>query len=180
MSISAVSKRYARALVEIGAEQEQIELYGQELDRLKTAFTTEKYLRLLLESPTFPLQKKSAILEELVNYLQLSAAMKDFLGLLLEKDRLQYLTQIDQDFRKLADERSGVLRGTIHSAVALGNDQLGAIRQSLETQTGKKVELKVDIKPELIGGIQVEIGGKLFDGSLTTQLQRIEDTLKKG
>lgn len=180
MSISAISKRYARALVEIGSEQKQVELYGEELDRVKSAFTTEKHLRLLLESPTFPLQKKSAILNELVSYLQLSDGMKNFLGLLLEKDRLQYLIQIDQDFRTLADERAGVLRGTIHSAVDLTNNQRDAIRQSLETQTGKKVELKVDIKPELIGGIQVEIGGKLFDGSLTTQLQRIEDTLKKG
>ena len=106
--------------------------------------------------------------------------MQDFLGLLLEKDRLQYLTQIDNDFRKLADEMSDTLRATIHSATELAKGQLDAIRKSLEQQTGKKVELKVDIKPELIGGIQVEIGGKLFDGSLTTQLQRIEDTLKKG
>jgi F-type H+-transporting ATPase subunit delta len=62
----------------------------------------------------------------------------------------------------------------------LAKNQLDAIRQGLEKQTGKKVELTFDLKPELIGGIQVEIGGKLFDGSLTTQLQRIEDTLKKG
>lgn len=180
MSVSAISKRYARALVGIAAEQKQMELYGEELGKIKTAFSAEQYLRLLLESPTFPLAKKSAILQDLSGYLELSAGMKDFLGLLLEKDRLQYLTQIDNDFRKLADEMSGVLRATVHSATKLAKNQLDAIRQGLEKQTGKKVELTFDLKPELIGGIQVEIGGKLFDGSLTTQLQRIEDTLKKG
>ena len=180
MSVSAISKRYARALVGIAAEQKQMALFGEELGRVKTAFSAEEYLRLLLESPTFPLAKKSAILQELSSYLELSEGMQDFLGLLLEKDRLQYLIQIDNDFRKLADDMSGTLRATIHSATELAKGQLDAIRKSLEQQTGKKVELKVDIKPELIGGIQVEIGGKLFDGSLTTQLQRIEDTLKKG
>ena len=180
MSVSAISKRYARALVGIGAEQQTVELYGEELGKVKAAFSAEKVLRLLLESPTFPMEKKSAILGDLIGYLQLSDGMKDFLGLLLEKDRLQYLTQIDNDFRKLADEMSGVLRATVHSATELAKGQLDAIRQSLEKQTGKKVELTFDLKPELIGGIQVEIGGKLFDGSLTTQLKRIEDTLKKG
>jgi F-type H+-transporting ATPase subunit delta len=180
LSVSAISKRYARALAGIGAEKQQVELYGEELGRVRSAFSTEAYLRLILESPTFPLAKKSAILDELTSYLQLSAGMKDFLKLLLEKDRLQYLAQIDNDFRTLADEMSGVMRATIHSATALVKGQLEAIRTGLEKQTGKKVELKVDLKPELIGGIQVEIGGKLFDGSLTTQLQRIEDTLKKG
>lgn len=180
MSISAISKRYARALVGIGAEQQQVDLYGEELGKIKAAFSAEEYLRLLLESPTFPLEKKSAILDDLIAYLKLSDGMKNFLGLLLEKDRLQYLNQIDADFRKLADEMSGVLRAKIHSATDLAKDQLDAIRTGMETQTGKKVELTIELNPELIGGIQVEIGGKLFDGSLTTQLKRIEDTLKKG
>lgn len=180
MSISAISKRYAKALVGIGAEQQQVELYGEELGKIKAAFSAEEYLRLLLESPTFPLEKKSAILDDLIGYLKLSDGMKNFLGLLLEKDRLQYLNQIDADFRKLADEMSGVLRAKIHSAADLAKEQLDAIRSGMETQTGKKVELTVELNPELIGGIQVEIGGKLFDGSLTTQLKRIEDTLKKG
>jgi F-type H+-transporting ATPase subunit delta len=180
LSVSAISKRYAKALAGIGAEKQQVELYGEELGRIRSALTTEAYLRLILESPTFPSEKKSAILDDLSSYLQLSAGMKDFLKLLLEKDRLQDLVHSDTDFRKLADELSGVLRAKIYSATELNKNQLNAIRQGLETQSGKKIELKVDLKPELIGGIQVEIGGKLFDGSLTTQLQRIEDTLKKG
>jgi len=180
LSVSAISKRYARALVGIGSQQNQVELYGEELGKIREAFSAEEYLRLILESPTFPLEKKSALLDDISGYLQLSDGMKDFLGLLLEKDRLQYLTQIDNDFRKLADEMSGILRATIHSATKLSKEQLDAIGKSLEQQTGKRVELKIDNKPDLIGGLQVEIGGKLFDGSLKTQLQRIEDTLKKG
>ena len=46
--------------------------------------------------------------------------------------------------------------------------------------TGKNVELTVDVDEALIGGLRTEIGGRLFDGSVKTQLKRIEDTLTKG
>jgi F-type H+-transporting ATPase subunit delta len=102
------------------------------------------------------------------------------LGLLLHKDRLRYLPQIEETYRRLADELSGVLRARITSAVELDAEQLRAIGASLEKQTGKKVALNVNVDPRLIGGVQAEIGGRLFDGSVRTQLKRIEESLMKG
>jgi F-type H+-transporting ATPase subunit delta len=157
-----------------------VERYGDELARVSSAFAAESALRLILESPTFPAEKKTAILVDLTEKLQLSGGMKSFLGLLLAKDRIQYLAQIEGNYRQLADELSGILRARIISAAELDAGQCATIRASLEKQSGKKVELKVDIEPSLIGGVQVEIGGKVFDGSVKTQLKRIEDTLKKG
>ncbi|MEA3544704.1 MAG: F0F1 ATP synthase subunit delta, partial [Thermodesulfobacteriota bacterium] len=54
------------------------------------------------------------------------------------------------------------------------------IQKGLEKQTGKQVVLSVEIDKSLIGGIQAEMGGKLFDGSVKTQLKRIAETLAKG
>jgi len=167
-------------LVDLGAEQKMVERYGDELARVSSAFAAESALRLILESPTFQAEKKTAILVDLTEKLQLSGGMKSFLGLLLAKDRIQYLAQIEGNYRQLADELSGILRARIISAAELDAGQCATIRSGLENQSGKKVELKVDIEPSLIGGVQVEIGGKVFDGSIKTQLKRIEDTLKKG
>ena len=50
----------------------------------------------------------------------------------------------------------------------------------MEQLTGKKVEVTVNVRSALIGGLQANIDGKIFDGSIKTQLKRIEDTLKKG
>lgn len=180
MSVSAISKRYARALVDLGTEQQQVQRFGEELGAISALFAKEEMLRLLLESPSFPMAKKAAILGDLIGKLDPSEGIKKFLGLLLEKDRLQYLDQIEMDFRGLADELSGILRAKVHSASELSTEQVGAIASELEKQTGKKIEIKVNVNPDLIGGLQVEIEGKLFDGSLKTQLKRIEDTLKKG
>ncbi|RMF46791.1 MAG: ATP synthase F1 subunit delta [Deltaproteobacteria bacterium] len=180
MSTSAIAKRYARALVGIGAERKLVDQFGKELAQVRQAFASEAFLRLILESPTFPLAKKSAILADLVETLKLSEGMRAFLGLLLEKDRLSFLEQITETYRELADDMAGVQRARVISAAELDADQQKAIRECLEKQTGKTIELTVDVDPELIGGIQVEIGGRLFDACLKTQLKRIEDTLKKG
>lgn len=180
MSTSAISKRYAKALVALGTEQKKVDLYGEELSRISAVLAGDDVLRLLLESPTFPAVKKAAILDDIIKKLKLGAGMKNFLGLLLEKDRLSSLKQIEAAYRDLADTLSGVLRAKILTAAELGDEQQQEIKKALEQQTGKRVELQQAVDPDLLGGIKVEIGGRLFDGSLQTQLKRIEDTLKKG
>ena len=180
MSISAISRRYAKALVMLGTEQRMVEQYSGELARVGEVLGAETRLRLILESPTFPIEKKSAIMADLAATMKLSAGMHNFLGLLLEKDRLKYLGQIVGDYQKLADELSGVVRARIIAAAPLETSQQDALKGGLERQTGKKIELKVNLDPSLIGGLQAEIAGRVFDGSVRTQLKRIEDTLKKG
>jgi len=180
LSTSAISKRYAKALVSLGTEQNKVEEFGRELDRLGAVVAAEDLLRLLLESPTLPLAKKSAILDEVMAKMDINAEMRKFFGLLLEKDRMQYLALIQRDFRQLADELSGTLRAKVTVASTLSDAQKSAIGGELEKQTGKKVELTVSVDPALIGGLRTEIGGRLFDGSIKTQLKRIEDTLTKG
>lgn len=180
MSTSALSRRYARALVEMGAEQKMVEQYGTELAKVSSLLRGEKLLRLLLESPTLPVEKKAAIMADVTASLQLSSGMKNFLGLLLTKDRLRYVSQIEVNYRQFADELSGIVRARIVSARTLSPEQQRSIQTGLEKKTGKKVELAVDLDPSQIGGIKAEIAGRVFDGSVRTQLKRIEDTLQKG
>ena len=162
MSISAISRRYAKALVNLGAEQKMVEQFGEELTNVASVFAAEDLLRLMLESPTFPLVKKTAILNEITDTMKLSGGLKNFLGLLLENDRLKYLPQIEGDYRKLADELSGVLRARLKTASALDQGQTGAIASALEKKTGKRIDIKVEVDPSLIGGLQAEIAGQLF------------------
>lgn len=180
MSASALTRRYAKALVELAVEQQAVDRYGEELATVNAVLAREGLLRQLLESPTLALEKKAAMLNDLAAALELSPRMSDFLGLVLSKGRIGYLPQIEDAYRRLADELSGVLRARITAAVELDAAQQQAIGASLEKQTGKKVALNVKVDPQLIGGVQAEIGGRLFDGSVRTQLQRIEESLTKG
>ncbi len=180
MSNSAISIRYAKALLNIASVEKRVEQYADELAGIATVLKREDLLRLLLDSPTFPLAKKTAIMGDIIEQMQLSDGMGKFLDLLLEKGRIIYLSQIDANYRRFADEQSGVLRAKIKSAHKLTKKREEEIQKSLETQTGKQVLLNVEIDKSLIGGLQAEMGGKLFDGSVKTQLKRIADTLAKG
>lgn len=180
MSDSAIGIRYAKALLNIAAEQQLVESYADELANVASVLKSEDLLRLLLDSPTFPLEKKTAIMADLGDLMKLSEGMKVFLSLLLEKDRISYVAQINTNYRKLADALSGVVRAKVTSAKALTKARSEALKQGLEKQTGKQVVLSVETDETLIGGLQAEMGGKLFDGSVKTQLKRIEDTLAKG
>lgn len=180
MSTSAIAIRYAKALLSIAADENKVEQYASELTGFSALLKQEDLLRLLLDSPTFPLTKKVAIMHDLAESLVLSKGMVNFLDLLLEKGRITLMAQIDHNYRKFADELSGVIRAKIRVANKLKADRVKAIKKGLEDQTGKKVVLNGEVDADLIGGIQVEMSGKLFDGSVKTQLKRIEDTLAKG
>lgn len=180
MSNSAISIRYAKALLNIASAEQRVEQYAAELAGVASVLKSEDLLRLLLDSPTFPLEKKTAIMSDIADLLKLSPGMKNFLGLLLEKGRIIYLQQIDVNYRKFADELSGVVRAKIKSAGELSGTRAEEIRQGLEKQTGKQVVLSVETDASLIGGLQAEMGGRLFDGSVKTQLKRIAETLAKG
>ncbi len=180
MSNSAISIRYAKALLNIASEEKQVERYAEELAGISEVLAQDDLLRLLLDSPTFPLKKKTAIMHDIADLLELSGGMCNFLDLLLEKGRIVYLPQIDLNYRKFADELSGVVRAKIKSANKLTKKRADEIQKGLEKQTGKQVVLSVEIDKSLIGGLQAEMGGKLFDGSVKTQLKRIADTLAKG
>jgi F-type H+-transporting ATPase subunit delta len=180
LSVSALSRRYAKALVEIGVEQQAVESFGDELAQVKDILSQEVLLRQLLDSPTLALEKKQAMLADLSNVLELTEGMDNFLGLLLSKGRLCYLEQIESNYRSLADELSGIMSAKITSASELDDEQKQAIATLLEKQTGKQVVVSVEVDAELIGGLQAEIGGRLFDGSVKTQLKRIEESLTEG
>ena len=180
MSASALTRRYAKALVELAVAEQAVDRYGEELATVNAILQREVLLRQLLDSPTLAMDKKAPMLTDLVAALGLSAGMGKFLGLVLSKGRIGYLSQIEDTYRRLADELSGVLRARITSAVELDAAQQQAIGASLEKQTGKKVALNVSVDPQLLGGVKAEIGGRLFDGSVRTQLKRIEESLTKG
>ena len=73
-----------------------------------------------------------------------------------------------------------MVRPTLTSAMPLDDRQVEEIKEALAKSTGKKVVLTVEVDPSLIGGVVTKIGDKVFDGSVKTQLTRIEDILQKG
>ena len=180
MSTNAIAKRYAKALVQLGSEAGTVDSFNTELSRFSMLLSASAEVRVVFANPAYGIESKSEILKELAAKMQLSPYVSNLLMLLLERGRISVLPQIAESYSKFADELSGVIRPTLTSGLPLEEGQIAEIKAALEKSTGKKVELKVEIDPSLIGGVVTKIGDKVFDGSVRTQLARIQDTLQKG
>ena len=180
MISNAIARRYAKALVQLGAEEGAVDRFGAELARAAAVLGTSADLRLVLGSPAHRIEAKREILKDVIAKLNLSGSVANFLQVLLDRGRIGCLSQIVQSYESFADELSGVIRPVLMSAAALGEAQVEEMKSALAKATGKKVVLSVKVDPTLIGGVVTKIGDKVFDGSVRTQLDRIRDILQKG
>ncbi len=180
MITNAIARRYARALVQLATEEGGVEKFNAELTGFADVLAENRNLWAILISPAYRIEAKRGMVLELIDKLALSATVKNFLLLVLDKNRLSYLPQIVVSYGMFADELSGVVRPTITSAMPLDDLQVEQITGALAKSTGKKVVVKVEVDPSLIGGVVTKIGDKAFDGSLKTQLAKIGDILQKG
>jgi F-type H+-transporting ATPase subunit delta len=177
---NAIARRYAKALIELATEEDAIEKYYGELTDIESLIAACPEVSAVFSSPAFTLGAKKELLKDIVGRLPISGTVSNFLFVLLQNNRLDQLSQIIAGYRAFADELSGVLRGTVTSALPLEEAQISALRTALEKSTGKKIMLGVELDQSLIGGVVSRVGDKVFDGSIRTQLDRIQDILQKG
>lgn len=180
MKSTAISRRYAKALVNLAARDAALEATAAQLDRVQQAFACEPRLLPLMASPTLAAEKKHGLLDGLSQYLQLGPTLHNLLGLLQQRQRLEYFDALVSDYRALADARLGIVRARIASASPLDAAQQAAVRAQLARRFEAEIVLETEVKPELLGGVRIEIGGRVLDGTLRGGLRRMAGYLKQG
>ncbi len=176
----AIARRYAKALLLIGKEDQQTETYRKELDNITGLIAREKALEATLVNPLYDLEGRKKVLNSLIEKLELSQVMASFLMLIFDKGRIGFLASINDFYQKLADELKGVAQASLVSATELSSETVEKIRAALSKRTGKDIVLEVSQDPGLIGGIITRIGDLVLDGSVRTQLLNMRESLKRG
>jgi len=176
----AVARRYAKALLLIGKEDSQAEIYKEELDRFSVMMSSSKELEQAICNPLYDAAGRKKVLQAIIEQLELSGVVRAFLLLLFDKGRIGFIESINEFYKKLADELKGVARASLVSATELSDETVEKIRKSLSKMTGKDVKLEVEQDPTLIGGIVTKIGDLVLDGSIKTQLLNMRESLKRG
>ncbi len=175
--MGSVSRRYAKALLDIGIANRTYEGLGREVDRLARAFAGSPDLREALSNPIFPQSQRRKLLEELCRRLAVSRTTQNFTLLLLDRNRIASLPDINRQMRTLVDAQAGRVRAKITSARPLDMAAEGRIKSALERATGKTVTLEKSEDPALLGGIITQLGDTVYDGSLATQLDNMRQRL---
>ena len=169
---SRVARRYAKAIFALAKDAKQLQPVADELGRL-AALASEPTVLEVLRSPMLSLEKRAALTETLVREYSLSPNVANLMRLLAQHHRLGELVGIRGYYQTLLDVELGRVRITIRSARPLEPKQQEAIMAAFARRTGKEVIPTVAVDATLLGGVQVEVGGKVFDGSVRTQLDRL-------
>jgi F-type H+-transporting ATPase subunit delta len=173
---SRVSRRYAKALFSIGREDGQFERYGQDLNAFTRFYQQAPQFRQVIVNPVFDLEDRQKVLQVVLERSGFSATVRNFLNLLLDKNRMGAIEAITEHYAKLTDEVSGIARAEIITARALKEDALAKLEQALESLTSKKIKSEVKEDRSLIGGIVVRIGDMVMDGSVKAQIEGLKES----
>ncbi len=177
MKNQTLSKRYARALMELGKQDGQYLQYGQELTSLAGALCDAGIEAKAITSPAYPEGIRRKMLTAVLTKAQPSALVNNFVQLLMDKGRLGDLAAISEAYNTLADDEQGVVRAKITSAAPLAEADVTAICDSLFKFANRKVEVTVDHDASLIGGLIAQVGDLTIDGSVRTQLNKMSELL---
>ena len=173
-----VARRYAEAAFEIALRDDTVDAWLDQLTRLGQATSDQSVVR-TLENPKVPLESRHQVLLNVLGGDALPQ-VANVVGLVLRRRRVDSLGDIAREFRRLYNRRAGIVEATATSALPLADDEVAAIRTRLEQMTKGKVELDMQVDPQLLGGVQVRIGDLLIDGSVRGRLERLRGRLASG
>lgn len=172
-----IAKRYATALLELGSESGQLDALVDELQRAATAYEGSPELRAALADPLIAIKAKQAILGEVSDRLALGPSARNTLSLLLDRRRIRALPAIAQRLREMADDKRGIIRAEVLTAMPLPEEYFTQLQQQLERVTGRRVALDRKLDPSLICGVVARVGDTVYDGSLIARLRKMKETM---
>lgn len=175
----SVARRYARALLEAGADKDADRVSTQ-LESLNQLVHARPELQAFLADPTYTRAQQHAVVDVLIRELPIDAEpLPRFLRLLIDRRRLASLPLIARKFSDLADAKAGRIRGKVVSAVALSAETVKQLETVLSSVTQSKVLLQAEVDPSVLGGVSTQVGSVLYDGTLRTGLDEIRRALKR-
>lgn len=166
-----VERRYAQALLDLLVEvPDQIDRVGGQLAELAQLYRESSEMRDLSVNPRFPAQDKKQVLSKWAQSAGAHMHLRNFLCVLVDRNRLELLPNIERSFADLARTHQGCLKAEVVSAVSLSEAYKAELTRVLETITEKRVMLDCREDASIMGGVVAKVGGRVFDGSVQTQL----------
>lgn len=177
MTDKTVAKRYAKALFAIGEEQGKTEVFAANIKELKQLIEENEDIRHMLENQSIEsMPKKNAMKTILAD---VDDMVKNFVCLVLDKDRGAFFSDMCEAYETLLEEAANTVLAKVTSAVPLTDGQLQQIEDKFSAIVNQKVKARAEVDASLIGGVQVMIGDKLYDGTLAHQIKQLSDKLKQ-
>jgi F-type H+-transporting ATPase subunit delta len=175
--MSALGRRYAKALLELAREQGEIDAVLRDVGALSDAWKSSQELREIVQNPVIPRPALKAAVNAVMEKLGCSKVVRDSVNLLADKGRLGHLDEVLAALDALAEAETGRVRVEVVSAKPLADAYYARLAEKLERVTDREVVLVKKEDPSLIGGVITRIGDQLFEGSIRNRLSELRGTL---
>lgn len=176
MSSSSIAKRYATALFQLSKEHQLLDQMESELRVVKEVLAGNSELKAVLKSPKLSNDKKKEIIRG--SFGEVHTFVLNTLLILIDRHREDYIIDMADQFIQLANDDRGIAEAQVYTIRPLTDDEQGALSSSFAAKVGKK-SLRINniVDSNLLGGVKIRIGNRIFDGSLSGKLERLERQL---
>lgn len=168
---------YARGIFEIARGEGTLDRVEAELLSISRAFETSPELRSNLTDPQLPLERKQAIVEDLIGG-RAAGLTVGVIQLLIGQGRASEIPAVAIAVAGAAAASRDKEVAEVRSAVALDDATVSRITAALERATGKDVEVKVIVDPSVIGGLVARVGDTVIDGSIAKRVDSVRQAVK--
>ena len=173
MTDYAAATRYARALFEASLDGDPSST-EQDLATFAELLDEHAMLSRALLNPAIPPSRKRAVVEAVLGkWPNCTTVVRRLALMLAERDRLALLPEVRDVFHDLLLDHRGIVHARVTTAEPLDPGRLAAITRTLETATGREVQLETAVDAGLVGGMVTRIGGTVFDGSVAHHIARL-------
>ncbi|MGH9737494.1 MAG: ATP synthase F1 subunit delta [Candidatus Acidiferrales bacterium] len=174
----AVASRYAAALADAALDEGNAQRVRADLAAFVGAYDESPELRTVLETPSIAPELKHKVISALAQRMDLAPAVRNFMFLLVDHNRIERLREIQHAFHGALNSRLGIADAEVTSARELNDEERRELTTALERRTGKKIEARFRHDASLLGGAVVCVGSVVYDGSVREQLTRLREQLE--
>jgi F-type H+-transporting ATPase subunit delta len=176
----AAARRYAKALMDLARRDGIIVAIGEQLQQHQALLRAHPQLQRILENPSINVQVKTSLMTTILERTQPVPLLRNFLLLLVEKDRMRQLDAICLHFERMANEELHRIVAQVTTAFELDAQQRQSVAQKIAAATQKEVVLEATVDPTILGGLVVRVNNVILDGSVRGQLARMHKALIGG
>ncbi len=178
MNRDQITKRYAQAILGVASEKKEEDKFEQELSLFEEIIKENSDFSAFLNSKLIQAEDKIKVLNDVFGK-DFSPEIMNFLSIICEKNREEYIVEISAKYREIANEYRGIALLDCYSAVEVNEKQKEELMVKLSEVLGKKIKLSMNIDETLLGGLQVKYKDQIIDGSVINRLGQYKKVLTK-
>jgi F-type H+-transporting ATPase subunit delta len=177
MSSRASAARYAIALFDVALKESDPAQIERDIAAFAELMSHNVELHGALTNPAVPASAKHQIVDALAQRLNTARPAHKLLLLLADRDRLGVMPDLLEVYRERLMEHQQVVRAEVTTAAPLPAERVAELQQKLAKVTGRRIDMKTNVDPSIIGGVVTRIGSTVYDGSIATQLAKLRERL---